>query len=115
MLAVDIDQPVTQGAQLHQSRVIAIDESLATPIDMQDASNNAFPGGTHFVVSQPAVGLVRVIQVETNTYLGPFAAAANAVALGAVASHQLDRIEQDRFAGTSLAGKCAQARIEFKL
>ena len=116
VLAVQLDQPAGQFAQQRDAHRLVVDKRLA-------AAARIITGGLELaledqrlarldldtgLVERTAHGLGQVREFEAGRHARPVLAGAYQAAVGAVAQHQTQRIEQDRLASPGLTGEHAE-------
>ena len=115
VLAVDVDQPFAQRAQLRQRGGGAVDPGAAFAGGVDGAAQQQRVGlGGRFVVEalfgEPDTG--RVGQVEFGRDLAARLAFAHPQRVAAPAQHQLQRVDQDRLARARLARQGREAAAQ---
>ncbi len=113
VLAVDIDQVLSGFPRLCQGGGVAVDEAAraSRAIDGPSQDDLARISG-QITLAEPLRQVF--IDIESRRQLGALRARAHAVALGAAAHQQLDRIDQDRLAGAGLSREHAESRVELE-
>ena len=113
VLAVDVEQQIAQGAQLRGSGRAAVDEgtALAGRIDRAAQQQAALHVKTGFL--QPGLGGGSRIKFGGN--VAAAGAFAHHAGVGAGAQRQLQRVDQNRFACTGLAGQHRKAATQVQL
>ena len=111
VLAVNVDQPLAQLAQLRQRGAGAVDPGAAAAGTVDGAAQQQGAGfGVEAMLSQP--GACRLGQVELGADLAARLAFAHPQRIAAPAQHQLQRVDQDRLAGARLAGQGREAATQ---
>ena len=94
---------------------MAVDESFAATIGINNTTNNTFVITRHFVILQPFSRLQTVSEVESNADFGLFPVCPHTVAIGSVARYQFDGVKQDRFSSTGFSGQRGQSPVKFEI
>ena len=115
VLAVDVDQQLTQRLEVAQRAGGAVDVAARTALGGDHPAQNAGAVGFQVALGQPGTGLGDIDQVERGQDVGLVGAGANHAAVGTVAQGQAQRIEHDRFAGAGLARDHAHPALEFEV
>jgi hypothetical protein len=114
MLAVDLDQPRCEFAQLRQGRRAAVDPGARAAVGAQRASQLAAGAVVEFLLAQPGERFGRLVEVEFGVQFGARGAVADHAAVGAKARQEPERIDQQRLAGAGFAGNDGHAGAEFE-
>ncbi len=113
VLAVQVDQPLTQVFQVRQCRRPAVDPRPASPLRIEDPAQQHFVSvAGELLLGQPRVDRRCVGGVEDRGEFGALGARAQLAQLEAVAQQQRQRIEEDRFSGAGFAREDGQAAVE---
>ena len=115
MLAVDVHQLLAQFAQCLYRCGLAIDVAARAAVGADGAAQDAFTVHLQFSLAQPGLHFVQRTDLEGGADLGTIAADAYRAAVGTIAQHQAEGVEQDRFAGAGLAGEHAHTGRELQL
>ncbi len=115
VLAVDIDEILSQFAQHLNRHRAAVDEAARRFVGFDHAPQHAFLIVEELMLLEPFGGGVCWFEREVRGHFGARAAVANDIAVGAVAQHQRQGIDEDGLAGAGLSGQHAEARIECDL
>ncbi len=116
VLAVDIDEDVARLAQqLHRDR-LAVEVSARAPIRAHHAPHDEVATGADRLLLEPLLELAwRATEVEGAGDLGALGAVTHHFGPGAAAGEQLQRIDEDRLAGTGLTGQHGESGAQFEL
>ncbi|MNE31463.1 hypothetical protein D3C80_1250330 [compost metagenome] len=115
MLAVNVDQQLTQGLEVAQRAGRAVDVAARTTFGGDDPAQDARAVAVEIALGQPGLGLRDIGQVEGGEDVGLVGAGAHHATVGAVAQGQAEGVEHDRFAGTGFTGDDAHAAGEFEV
>ena len=118
MLAVQFHQERRQFAQQGSADRLVVDEGLGPAIRFQPALDQQRFAGlhVHFRFGQHGANAGgQLAEFKTGGDAGLFLAPAHQSAVGAVAQHQPQRIEQDRLARPGFAGQHAQPGAEIEV
>ena len=115
-LPLDFHQMVGQPAQQRDRDRLVVDVGAAAPVLRQHPAHHQLVVlDLDVVLVQNCAHWMAFGDVEGGRDLGLIGAGAQQPAVRPVAERQAERIQQDRLAGTGLAGQRAQARGEFQL
>ncbi len=115
VLAVDLDQRGADGAQhLHRHRLV-VEEGAGAAVGELDPAQNQLVFGRNVVGGEYRPRRMIHRHVEGRRHLPLLGTLAHQAGIAAAAERQRERIEQDRFAGTGLAGQHRKARREIDI
>ena len=112
MLAVDFRQRGRDLAQQVQAHGLVVDGRAAWAIGILDAADNEFALSIHPLLLQDDEGGMRAGQCEGRRDDAALSTRPHQRGIAAGAQRQAQRIEQDGFAGTRLAGEHGEAFLE---
>ena len=112
VLPVDVDQLLAEFAQCCQRYRCAIDIGSAAAVTDQDSAQQAFAVAAQVVLCEPLDGRRRTRQFEADADLGTCRPGPDHAVVGLVAEGQAQRIDQNRLAGTGLAGERGHAAFQ---
>ena len=109
VLAVDVEQLLAQVAQLLRGGWVAVDPGAAFASQVHAAAQKQ--GVIAFKTGLGQIGRQALRAIKLGAHLGARRAFADQAHFGARAGHQLQRVNQDGFTGTGLAGKHGKAVV----
>ena len=115
MLAVDIDQRLGHLAQLLNGHRGTVEVGTGTAAGIEDTPQQQSAVSVEIALPQPDFGVMQTCQVEFCGNLGSLSHVADQTRIGAIAKRKRQRIDQNRLAGTGLAGERTKPGRELKL
>ena len=109
VLTMDLDQEAGGFAQHRQRHRTVVEPGARAAVAAHDAAQAQLFLVIQFLLAQPGAGLGQGAQVEFGRHLGAFGAMADHPGIAATAGQQHQGIDQQRLAGTGLAGKDSQS------
>ena len=116
MLTVDVDENAAGLPQQQHRNGLAVDVCPGAAVRRQNPAHHELVAALDRLLLQPAQqSRRRLAQIEGRGDLGPLGPVADHFRSAAAAGQQLQRIDQDRFAGAGLAGEHRESRVELEL
>jgi hypothetical protein len=113
MLAVYIDQHLTEGLELLNRNGIAVDKCAGPAIGTDDPAQQACVVFIEFLFVEPRSCLRQGRYVEFGTEFGPLRAGTHEFAAATLTEHQSQGVHEDRFARPGFAGEHGHSGLEF--
>ena len=111
---MNVQQPVTDLAQLRGSGRAAVDPAATAPLQVDRTAQQQGIGNVEAATVQPVVECR--VGIELGAHIETFGAFTHGSCLGATAQRQLHRVDQDGFSGARFArqyGKTGR-QVEFE-
>ena len=115
ILAMDLDQQITQFRQLLQGYRTAVDPCPGAPAVADQAAQQAARSDIEFCISQPGQSPASFGQFKFGVELGFGGAGTDGRSIGPVALKQTQGVNQDGFSGSCFTGDRGETATEFQI
>src|SRR5215813_6475744 len=105
MLTVQVDQVLARFRELRERGRAPVDPSSASTLHVERSAQQQRIAFDEIVLGEIVASICCIVEVELGDDLGTFSTGAQLPRLETVAQEQRQRVEQDRLAGTGLAGE----------
>jgi hypothetical protein len=115
VLAVDVDQQLAEGLEVAHWGGRTVDIAARATFGGDYPAQDARAVAVEVALGEPGTGLWNITEIEAGEDIGLVRAGSHHAAVGAIAQAQTERVEHDRFAGTSFPGDDAHAALKFEI